>query len=112
MEYSSKEDSLKPTDILLNGESVVLNEIARRVPGWAGRWDAVWDNINLRAKILKTIVDIAGQTGKKDLLEAETLIAANQNFHALAEKSREETGEIDSNKVYSDWLAWFKERAK
>ena len=112
MEYSSKDDCLKPTDILLNGESVILNEIARRVPGWAGRWDAVWDNINLRAKILKTIVDTAKQTGKKELLEAETLIAANQSFHSMSEKSREESGEVLSDRVYSEWLAWFKEKAK
>jgi type IV secretory pathway ATPase VirB11/archaellum biosynthesis ATPase len=112
MQYESKGDSLMPTDTLLNGESFVLNEIAKRVPGWAGRWDAVWDNIQLRSKILETIVQIANQTGHKDLMEAETTVASNQKFHELAEKSRIEVGEVDSKRVYEGWLAWFKERAK
>ena len=112
LEYSSKEDTLKPTDVFLNGESIILNEIARRVPGWAGRWDAVWDNINLRAKILKTIVDIANQTGKKDLLEAETIVASNQQFNLISEKIRKEVGEVVPDRVYSEWSDWFKKIAK
>ncbi len=112
LEYSSKEDTLKPTDVFLNGESIILNEIARRVPGWAGRWDAVWDNINLRAKILKTIVDIANQTGKKDLLEAETVVASNQQFNLISEKIRKEVGEVVPDRVYSEWSDWFKKIAK
>ncbi|MFQ6009527.1 MAG: ATPase, T2SS/T4P/T4SS family [Candidatus Aenigmatarchaeota archaeon] len=112
LEYSSREDSLKPTDTLLNGESFVLNQVAKNVPGWAGRWDAVWDNILLRGKILETIKDIANQTGKRDLMEAETTVAANQMFHALSEKSRLEVGEVDSKYVYDEWLKWFKGVAK
>src|SRR3989338_6681498 len=112
LEYSSKEDTLKPTDVFLNCESIILNEIARLVPGWAGRWDAVWDNINLRAKILKTIVDIANQTGKKDLLEAETIVASNQQFNLISEKIRKEVGEVVPDRVYSEWSDWFKKIAK
>jgi type IV secretory pathway ATPase VirB11/archaellum biosynthesis ATPase len=112
LEFDSKADSLRPTDTLLNGESFVLNEIAKRVPGWAGRWDAVWDNIQLRSKILETIVQIANQTGRKELMEAETTVASNQKFHELAERSRIELGSVDSKTVYDGWLAWFKEQAK
>jgi len=108
MEYHSAEDSLKPTDTLLNGESYVLNQIAARVPGWTGRWDFVWDNINLRANILETIVKIANKINKPDLLEAETTVKVNQMFHILAEKSREDLGYIDSKRVYDEWLEWFK----
>jgi len=109
MEYHSAEDSLKPTDTLLNGESYVLNQIAARVPGWTGRWDFVWDNINLRAKILETIVKIANAKNKPNLLEAETTIKVNQMFHILAEESRKDLGYIDSKKVYDKFLEWFKE---
>jgi len=111
MEYHSAEDSLKPTDTLLNGESYVLNQIASRVPGWAGRWDRVWENINLRAKILKTIIDIVNKTNKKDLLEAETTVNMNQAFHNIAEKCRIDIGYIDSKRVYNEWLEWFKKYA-
>jgi len=112
MEYRSDDDKLVPTDTLLNGESSVLNQIASRVPGWSGRWDMVWDNIQLRAKILETILDIANKTNKPDLLEAETTVKANQMFHIIAEKCREETGSIDSKRVYNEWLEWFKNNAK
>jgi len=112
MEHRSEEDRLIPTDTLLNGESYVLNQIASRVRGWGGRWDLLWDNIQLRAKILETIVDIANKTNKPDLLEAETSVKANQMFHILCEKCREDIGTIDSKRVYNEWLEWFKKRAK
>ena len=107
LEYDSTSDSLKPTDTLLNGESYVLNQISNRVPGWAGRWDRVWDNINLRSKILETIVSIANEKNKPDLLEAQTTIKANQMFHKLSENSREDLGFIDSKRVFKEWLEWF-----
>ncbi|MEM5782732.1 MAG: type II/IV secretion system ATPase subunit, partial [Candidatus Aenigmatarchaeota archaeon] len=112
MEYRSSEDSLIPTDTLLNGESFVINQIASRVPGWAGRWDYVWDNIQLRAKILETIVDIANKTNKPELLEAETTVKVNQMFHIIAERCREEIGSIDSKRFYNEWLEWFKNYSK
>jgi len=112
MEYRSDDDKLVPTDTLLNGESSVLNQIASRVPGWAGRWDMVWDNIQLRAKILETILDIANKTNKPDLLEAETTVKSNQMFHIFAEKCREDIGSIDSKRVYNEWFEWFKNNAK
>jgi hypothetical protein len=90
----------------------VLNQIASKVPGWSGRWDLLWDNIQLRASILNTIVDVANKTNNKNLLEAETSVRANQMFHILCEKSREETGSIDSKSVYEKWLEWFRNHAK
>jgi type IV secretory pathway ATPase VirB11/archaellum biosynthesis ATPase len=112
MEYRSSEDKLVPSDTLLNGESFVLNQIASRVPGWAGRWDMVWDSIQLRAKILETILDIANKNNKPELLEAETTVKANQMFHIIAEKCREDIGSIDSKRVYNEWLEWFKNYSK
>ena len=112
MEYDSSRDRLRPTDTFTNGESFILNEIARRVPGWAGRWDAVWDNIQLRGNILKSTVELAGQAGKPELLEAETTVVSNQKFHEFSERCRLETGAVDSARVYNDWLEWFKAYAK
>jgi len=112
MEYDSAKDKLRPTDTFTNGESYILNEIARRVPGWAGRWDAVWDNIQLRSSILKGSVDIAGKVGKPELLEAETTVLSNQKFHEFSERSRTETGAVDAQRVLNDWTEWFKAYAK
>lgn len=112
MEYSAKQDALKPTDTLLNGESFILNEIAQRVREWAGNWNAVWENILLRGKICKAIVEIANNTGNKELLEAEARVKTNEMFHIFSERSKTEVGSIDAERVYREWLDWFKEYAK
>ncbi|MDD5416951.1 MAG: type II/IV secretion system ATPase subunit [Candidatus Aenigmarchaeota archaeon] len=112
MEYSSSEDRLKPTDTLLNGESYILNELARRVPGWSGRWNLVWENIQLRANILQKIVEIANKTNQPELLEAENIVQSNQMFHGLCDKSVEENGAIDSKRVLEEWNEWMKKQVR
>ncbi len=112
MEYSSKEDQLKPTDTLLNGESEVLNRIASYVREWSGNWEAVWENINLRGKIKKTMVDIAEKTRNSDLIEAEWVVKSNVKFHLLQDSIRNEIGFADPQRVYDEWLEWFKEAIK
>ena len=112
MDYSSTEDTLKPSDTLINGESLILNQIASNVPGWAGKWDQVWSNIQVRADILKTIVDIAEKTGKDELLEAETTVKSNQRFHIFSGESRKDVGYVDTKRVYNEWLEWFKKYAR
>ncbi|MEM5766242.1 MAG: type II/IV secretion system ATPase subunit [Candidatus Aenigmatarchaeota archaeon] len=112
MEYSAKEDRLKPTDVLINGESQVLDEIAKRVREWKGNWDAVWDNILLRAKIKQTILDFATQLNRDDILEAAFVIECNEAFHIISEQVRQDVGGLDSKMIYERWLNWFKERIK
>ena len=59
MKYSSTTDQLEPSDDLINGESEILKAIAGNVKEWSGNWDAVWDNITLRAKTKEALVDLA-----------------------------------------------------
>ncbi len=110
MEYSAKEDRLKPTDTLIDGESEVLNEIARRVREWRGQWDVVWDNILLRAKTKETMVDLASKLGRDNILEAEYIVESNAMFHLISEQVRQEVGALDSKMIYDKWLEWFKKR--
>jgi len=112
MEYSAKEDTLKPTDTLTDGESLVLNEIAKRVKEWHGDWDAVWENILLRGKIKQTIVDYAKQLNRSDILEASWVVESNEIFHTISEQVREELGALDSGEIYKKWVEWFKDRLK
>ena len=56
MKYNAKTDQLEPTDDLVNGESEIVKAIAGNVREWAGNWDAVWENILLRAQIKEAIV--------------------------------------------------------
>jgi len=112
MEYSAREDRMKPTDVLVDGESVVLNDIAKRVREWHGHWDAVWDNILLRAKIKKTQVDYALRYKRLDSLEADTVVDSNEIFHLISDQVRQEVGGLDSKIIFDKWLEWFKGRLK
>jgi len=104
LEYSSKEDRLKPSRTLLMGESSVLGDIANRVRDWKSNWEAVWDNINLRTKILQTLVDVGA--AKPELMEAENVVQANNQFHSISDAVRTEVGTLDSKMIYERWLAW------
>jgi len=112
MEYSAKEDKLKPTGTLLNGESFIINEIAKRVKEWHGNWDAVWSNIELRGKMKQIIVDYAKKLNKPELLEAEWSSKCNEMFHLMADEVRRDVGSLDSRIIYEKWIEWFKKELK
>lgn len=112
MEYSSKTDELKPTDTLVHGESEILTRIASLVKEWSGDWSAVWENIQLRAKIKQATVALAEQAQKPELLEAEWVVKSNQAFHLISEGVRRESGSAEAGRIYPLWLDWFKRAAK
>ena len=112
MEYSSKDDKLKPTDTLLNGESYVLNEIASRVKEWSGNWAAVWDNIQLRGEIRQTLVDYANKLNNKNILEADFTVKSNQMFHLFSGQSKKELGAVDAKFIREKWSDWLKKELK
>jgi len=55
LNYNVEKDELEASDDLINGDSEIIKEIASNVRGWAGNWDAIYDNILLRAKIKKKL---------------------------------------------------------
>ncbi|MBI2550486.1 type II/IV secretion system ATPase subunit [Candidatus Woesearchaeota archaeon] len=112
MKYDSKSDQLEPTIDLLNGESDVLKSIAANVKDWAGSWDAVWDNILLRAQVKEAIVDAADKTGQNELLEAPFVVQANDEFHKLAEEVKDELGSYDNKRIFFEWNEWLKKAVK
>jgi hypothetical protein len=112
LEYSGKEDALKPTDTLTNGESEVLNRVASYVKEWHGNWETVWSNIQLRAKMRESLVKYSDKLNMPELMEAEWTTSSNSQYHILAEKSREETGTTDSKMIYDEWEKWLRGRVK
>jgi len=112
MKYNVEKDELEPSADLINGEIEVIKEIASNVKGWSGNWDAVYDNILLRAKIKKEIVEVAKQTGKFDLLESEFNTLSNHIFHKISEKISAEVGLPLSERVFADWKDWLKNQIK
>jgi len=112
MRYDVKKDILEPTDDLKNGESDVIKMVAANVREWVGNWDAIWENIMLRAKIKEMLVEYANKTKTPDLLEADFVVKSNDIFHIISGKIREETGSLDSKRIYFDWREWLKREIK
>jgi type IV secretory pathway ATPase VirB11/archaellum biosynthesis ATPase len=112
MRYNVETDQLEPTDDLINGDSEVIKEVASSVKGWAGNWDAIWDNILLRAKIKETLVNTAIKLKNFKILEAEFNAASNHAFHKISDEIREEVGLPLSERVFPAWQKWFNEEIK
>ena len=108
--YNVEKDELEPTPELINGESEILKSIAGNVRGWAGNWDAVYDNIILRGLIKQEMVDEALRLGKPEILEADFNAKANHAFHVISEKVREEYGLPLREHVLPRWKDWMKEK--
>ena len=112
MKYDSKTDMLQPTGELINGDSEILKSIAGNVKDWAGNWDAVWNNIQLRADCKKLLVDIAEKSKNLELLEAPFVLQCNDQFHRLSDQIKEETGVLDTKRIYEGYEQWIKRAVK
>jgi len=108
MKYNAETDQLEPTDALINGESDILKAIAGNVREWAGNWDAVWDNIVLRADMKEAVVAAAEQD--TDLLEATFVIQANDAFHRISDVVTEKFGKLDSKEILFRWKEWLAQK--
>lgn len=112
MKYDSRTDQLEPSSDLIDGESEILKGIAGNVKEWAGNWDAVWDNILLRTKTKETLVNFSDKMKMPSLLEADFVVQANDQFHMLSDKIKEEVGSLDSKRIFFEWNEWLKRSVK
>ena len=112
MRYESRNDELVPSDDLITGESEVLKAIGGNVKEWAGNWDAIWENIQLRAKVKETLVKFAEKANAPSLLEADFVVSCNDEFHRISDKIKEEIDIVDPKRVFFDWNEWLKRTFK
>jgi archaeal flagellar protein FlaI len=112
LNYNVEKDELEPSEDLINGDSEIIKSIASTIKGWAGNWDAVYDNILLRAKMKKEIVALADKLNNEKILEAKFSTLANHNFHKISEEVIEETGLPLSDRVFPKWQKWLNEEVK
>ncbi len=112
MKYSSESDQLEPSNELINGDSDIIKSIAGNVKEWAGNWDAVWDNITLRAKVKEQMVKLAEKAKNMELLEAEFVVLANDQFHRISDQIKDEVGALDSSRIFFEWNEWLKAQIK
>ena len=97
---------------MANGDSEVLKEIAGNISEFAGNWEAVWENIMLRADCKQALVDMAEKEKKPELLEADFVTETNDMFHKLLDQVKREVGKLDSKRILFDFKAWLKKEAK
>ncbi len=112
LNYNIEKDELEPSEDLINGDSEILKDIASNVKGWAGNWNAIYDNILLRGKIKKEIVDTANKTGNNQLLEAGFNMLSNHAFHEISDSVRQEVGLPVGDRVFPAWQKWLNEQIK
>ncbi len=103
MKYDSHSDALVPTDELIHGDSVILKAIGGQIREWAGSWDAIWENVLLRAKVKKAMVEYSLRLGLPDLIEAADVVMMNDEFHKVSERVREELGYLESKRIFFEW---------
>jgi hypothetical protein len=109
LRYNVDHDQLEPTPELINGDSEILKQIASNVKGWAGNWEAVYDNILLRAKIKQELLELSIHMQKPELLEAPFIVRSNTVFHALSERVTRERGFPSLEYVLPLWRQWVTE---
>ncbi|HKZ33875.1 MAG TPA: type II/IV secretion system ATPase subunit [Candidatus Nanoarchaeia archaeon] len=112
LRYNVEKDTLEPTEDLINGDSEIIKDIASTVKGWAGNWDAVYDNILLRARIKQEIVNVAEKTKKFKILEAKFNTGANHAFHRISDSVRQEIGLPLGERVFPAWQKWLNQEIK
>lgn len=112
MKYNVEKDELEPSDELINGESEVIKSIASNVKGWAGNWDAVYDNILLRGKIKQELVNHSRKIAKPELMEAKFNSLSNQAFYRISNEVSNEVGLPVSERVFPAWQKWLLRAAK
>ena len=112
MKYNPVTDALEPTDDLINGNSEVLKDIAGNIKDWAGDWDALWGNIILRAKMKEILVNTSDKLKRNDLIEANFVLKANDEFHIICNEVKEDKGELDNKRILFLWNDWLKKEVK
>lgn len=112
LKYNVEEDELEPTEDLVNGDSEIIKDIASNIRGWAGNWDAVYDNILLRGKIKKELVLAAEKAKNPEILEARFNTESNHAFHVISDNVRKEIGLPLGERVFPEWQKWLNEQIK
>ncbi len=112
LKYDAEKDELEPTDALINGDSDILKAIAGQVKEWAGDWDAVWSNIQLRADTKEYLVKRAAEEKDEELLEAPFVVRCNDEFHRISDRTKERTGGLDAKRILFEWKEWLERELK
>jgi type IV secretory pathway ATPase VirB11/archaellum biosynthesis ATPase len=112
VEFDHEQDSLEPTEALMRGDSDILKEIGARIDAFAGRWDRIWENILLRAKVVQTIIDKAIELDLPQMIRAPFYVIALDAFRDISNevyldiKQREGEGAFPPDDILRRFVHW------
>lgn len=112
MVYNSKTDQLELTDDFINGNSDILKRMAGKVKEFAGDWESVGENIQLRGDCKQAVVDAFVESGNPSMLEAEFVIKCNDAMHMISDRVKDKYGKLDSKKIFFEYKEWLKKESK
>lgn len=112
MKYNSRTDQLEPSQDLINGDSEIIKSIAGNVKEWASDWEAVWNNILLRAKTKEMLLAYSHKYNLPEMLEAPFVISSNDQFHKATEETQRSEGYLNTKNIYFHWEEWLKRATK
>lgn len=110
VKYDIKQDALLASSDLLEGNSDVIKQIASNVKDWTGNWDAVLDNIQARADILKMLVDYSQKKKDPSILEAKHSVSAIDQYYDIVSKLKEEYGSAERSNIVKMFDLWLREQ--
>lgn len=112
IKFDHDTDSLEPTEDLLRGNSEILIEIGARYDAFSGKWDKIWENIILRAKIIQALIDKAAETDNPELIKAPFYVTALDAFRDISNdtyeeiKEKEGSGRFPPDDIYRRFIHW------
>lgn len=102
LEYDAAEDLLLPSEVLEQGQSELVEKIARK---WGISVDLALQNIDMRTRMKEKIAD-AGRS-RPGLLEAGAVARSNNMFWLLMDSLENEQEGPDFDALYTCWERWF-----
>ncbi|MFA6462063.1 MAG: ATPase, T2SS/T4P/T4SS family [Candidatus Woesearchaeota archaeon] len=112
MVYNPKTDQLELTDEFINGNSEILKRMAGKVKEFAGDWEAVLNNIQMRAEAKQAVVDLFVELQDSSLLESGFVVRANDAFHIISDQVKEKYGTPDPKRIMFEYKDWLKKEGK
>lgn len=112
MVYNPITDQLEITDELRNGNSAIIKRMAGRIKEFAGDWDAIWSNIELRAQTKTAVVDLFKEKKDNSILEAKFVIKAMDQVRIISDAIKDKKGKLDSDRILFEFKEWLKREGK
>jgi len=103
MVFDASQDKLIATDLLDKGGAEIVNKIAHK---WGLSISEASLNIKMRTMIKETIAKVGRQHPKFE--EADMVGRANNMFWYYLEKKRDESGKVNFQEVYDNWIGWYR----